>query len=555
VCAVVFPGSVFHVITQGVRAPVTQTLRKKKETVWTQDLSKQFSVSSLWLSFSRMFSLGEKMEFLIANPFSTPVGQRIERATSGTLQSEDWGLNMEICDIINETDEGPRDAAKAIKKRIVGNKNFSEIMLALTVLETCVKNCGHRFHVLVASQDFVEGVLVRSILPKFNPPTALHDRVLSLIQSWADAFRSTPSLAGVVYVYDDLRRRGLEFPMTDLDALSPIHTPNRSIPENGTPETTSVSAPPHQPQPQPPPSVPTQNTLPPVQPSDGPVSLSAAQEQKLRSELALVKGNLSVMSELLNELTPGQSQQDDTELLQQLYSVCKSMQTRVVELIPRLLDEGFIGELLVVNDDLNNAFIRYERFERLAKAQITTTEQQSSTSCPILITDSPVPQTVSQPAVTTTISQPTVSAAANQRQTANHMVAAQEEEEEFDMFAQTRGSSLAEQRKSVRYEDPETMEGLAEALDTRLQVTGGMPSVKNSVQDDLEKWLSCDMQDQSAVSEGVSSEEFEKFLDERAKAADHSNQTTHSMTPCTFRPQTNQSSQQQERSQDQMFSL
>lgn len=49
-------------------------------------------------------------------------------------------------------------------------------------------------------------------------------------QSWADAFRSSPSLAGVVYVYDDLRRRGLEFPMTDLDALSPIHTPNRVRP-------------------------------------------------------------------------------------------------------------------------------------------------------------------------------------------------------------------------------------------------------------------------------------------------------------------------------------
>lgn len=47
---------------------------------------------------------------------------------------------------------------------------------------------------------------------------------------------------------------------------------------------------------------------------------------------------------------------------QQLYSVCKSMQTRVVELIPQLLDEGFVEELLVVNDDLNNAFIRYERY-------------------------------------------------------------------------------------------------------------------------------------------------------------------------------------------------
>lgn len=29
-----------------------------------------------------------------------------ERATDGGLQAEDWTLNMEICDIINETDEG-----------------------------------------------------------------------------------------------------------------------------------------------------------------------------------------------------------------------------------------------------------------------------------------------------------------------------------------------------------------------------------------------------------------------------------------------------------------
>ena len=29
-----------------------------------------------------------------------------ERATDGGLASEDWALNLEICDIINETDEG-----------------------------------------------------------------------------------------------------------------------------------------------------------------------------------------------------------------------------------------------------------------------------------------------------------------------------------------------------------------------------------------------------------------------------------------------------------------
>uniref|UniRef100_A0A4W6F7M3 GAT domain-containing protein n=1 Tax=Lates calcarifer TaxID=8187 RepID=A0A4W6F7M3_LATCA len=305
----------------------------------------------------------------------------------------------------------------------------------------------------------------------------------------------------------------------------------------------------HQSQPQAPPGASPQNTSPPVQPTEGPVTLTAELEQKLRSELALVKGNLTVMSEMLNELVPGQSQPDDTELLQQLYSVCKNMQTRVVELIPQLLDEGFIEELLVVNDDLNNAFIRYERFDRLNKAQITNTQQQSSTNSPNFIDLSPGPSTLGQPAVITTTSQPTVSTWANQRQSANH-----KEEEEFDMFAQTRGSSLAEQRKSVRYEDPGAVEGLAGALDTRLQVTGGMPPTKNSLQNDIDKWLSCDMEEQSSVSEGVSSDDFDKFLEDRAKAADHSSQGTCSMPPSTSRPPP-QSTRQQDSSHDQLFSL
>lgn len=47
------------------------------------------------------------------------------------------------------------------------------------------------------------------------------------LQAWADAFRSSPDLTGVVQIYEELKRKGVEFPMADLDALSPIHTPQR----------------------------------------------------------------------------------------------------------------------------------------------------------------------------------------------------------------------------------------------------------------------------------------------------------------------------------------
>ena len=46
---------------------------------------------------------------------------------------------------------------------------------------------------------------------------------------------------------------------------------------------------------------------------------------------------------------------------QQLYLVCKAMQDRILEMVPRLSEEQLIEELLVVNDEMNTTFTRYQR--------------------------------------------------------------------------------------------------------------------------------------------------------------------------------------------------
>ncbi|XP_074082893.1 target of Myb1 membrane trafficking protein isoform X2 [Macrotis lagotis] len=461
------------------------------------------------------------MDFLLGNPFSSPVGQRIERATDGSLQSEDWSLNMEICDIINETEEGPKDALRALKKRIVGNKNFHEVMLALTVLETCVKNCGHRFHVLVASQDFVEGVLVRTILPKNNPPTTVHDKVLMLIQSWADAFRSSPDLTGVVAVYEDLRRKGLEFPMTDLDMLSPIHTPQRSVYGSESPagQNSSVTQPSQRPT-----SLQQAAPLPnmPSAPEDAPVTPTPEQIGKLRSELEVVNGNVKVMSEMLTELVPGQAESSDLELLQELNRTCRAMQQRVLELIPRVLNEQLTEELLIVNDNLNNVFLRHERFERFRTGQQGKVPTEEPANNLIDLNTSPAPAG-HQPEAPSTLSSQLAGmnlGASNVSATLQSLNTPGKLEDEFDMFALTRGSSLADQRKEVKYEAPQAKDGLAGALDARQQSTGAIPGTQAALMEDIEQWLSTDVGNEADDSKGVTSEEFDKFLEERAKAAE-----------------------------------
>lgn len=53
---------------------------------------------------------------------------------------------------------------------------------------------------------------------------------LCVLQAWADAFRSIPDLTGVVQVYEELKRKGIEFPTSEMETLSPIHTPQRVRP-------------------------------------------------------------------------------------------------------------------------------------------------------------------------------------------------------------------------------------------------------------------------------------------------------------------------------------
>ncbi|XP_037611510.1 TOM1-like protein 2 isoform X5 [Sebastes umbrosus] len=470
------------------------------------------------------------MEFLLGNPYSTPVGHCIERATDGSLQNEDWTLNMEICDIINETEDGPKDAIRAVKKRLNGNRNYREVMLALTVLETGVKNCGHRFHALVTSRDFVDGVLVKIISPKNNPPTIVQDKVLALIQAWADAFRSSPDLTGVVQVYEELKRKGIEFPMSELETLSPIHTPQRlaSAPE-GDSTLHKFSAPP-QPTPQ---VVPPAYIAPEVPNIVAAGSINPTPEQicRLRSELDIVRGNTKVMSEMLTEMVPGQEDASDYELLQELNRTCRAMQQRIVELISCVSNEAVTEELLHANDDLNNIFLRYDRYERFRSGRSATQSVNNGLrqvlseatednlidlgpGSPAVVSNMPSAAPTSlPPALTAPAARPSSPATLASRlagldvgadsvsSTLSSLSSCKPPtgQDDFDVFAQTRTGSLPEPRNNSTAEDSNASESLPPTLDVQ-QPTAAAKGDEGE--------------------EGVTSEEFDKFLEERAKAAE-----------------------------------
>lgn len=113
--------------------------------------------------------------------------------------------------------------------------------------------------------------------------------------------------------------------------------------------------------------------------SSSPIRLKEQQIKKLKSEIDVVQGNMRVLGEMLQFFTDnckeGTTKPDDNdmELLHQLYATCRSMQGRIVELVGKLVDDELTAELLCINDELNNLFLRYSRYTKNKTATSAST--------------------------------------------------------------------------------------------------------------------------------------------------------------------------------------
>ncbi|XP_030778717.1 TOM1-like protein 1 isoform X2 [Rhinopithecus roxellana] len=296
------------------------------------------------------------------DPYATSVGHLIEKATFAGVQTEDWGQFMHICDIINTTQDGPKDAVKALKKRISKNYNHKEIQLTLSLIDMCVQNCGPSFQSLIVKKEFVKENLVKLLNPRYNLPLDIQNRILNFIKTWSQGFPGGVDVSEVKEIYLDLLKKGVQFPPSEAEA------------ETARQETAQISS-------YPPTSVPTAPALSSViAPKNSTITLVPEQIGKLHSELDMVKMNVRVMSAILMENTPGSENHEDIELLQKLYKTGREMQERIMDLLVVVENEDVTVELIQVNEDLNNAILGYERFTRNQQRILEQNNQKEATS-------------------------------------------------------------------------------------------------------------------------------------------------------------------------------
>ncbi|KAH6606214.1 vhs domain-containing [Trichoderma cornu-damae] len=108
----------------------------------------------------------------------------IQGACSPENYEPNLALNLEISDLINsKKGSAPREAATAIVG-FVNHRNPNVALLALSLLDICVKNCGYPFHLQISTKEFLNELVRR--FPERPPirPTRVQNKILELVEEW-----------------------------------------------------------------------------------------------------------------------------------------------------------------------------------------------------------------------------------------------------------------------------------------------------------------------------------------------------------------------------------
>lgn len=149
-------------------------------------------------------------------PAHTPLQRYIQQACSPENFEPNLALSLEIADLINAKKGGaPREAAVDIVKYI-NHRNANVSLLALSLLDICVKNCGYPFHLQISTKDFLNELVRR--FPE-RPPirtTRVQNRILELIEEWRRTICETSKYKEDLGFIRDMHRllhyKGYQFP-------------------------------------------------------------------------------------------------------------------------------------------------------------------------------------------------------------------------------------------------------------------------------------------------------------------------------------------------------
>ncbi|XP_061274446.1 ADP-ribosylation factor-binding protein GGA1 isoform X7 [Bos javanicus] len=287
---------------------------------------------------------------------------RINRATNPLNKELNWASINGFCEQLNEDFEGPPLATRLLAHKIQSPQEW-EAVQALTVLETCMKSCGKRFHDEVGKFRFLNE-LIKVVSPKYlgsRTSEKVKNKILELLYSWTVGL---PEEVKIAEAYQMLKKQGIvkADPKLPDDATFPVPPPR---PKNVIFEDEEKS-----------------KMLARLLKSSHPEDLRAAnklikemvQEDQKRMEkiskrasaIEEVNNNVKLLTEMvMNHSQGGAAARSSEDLMKELYQRCERMRPTLFRLASDTEDnDEALAEILQANDNLTQVINLYKQLVR-----------------------------------------------------------------------------------------------------------------------------------------------------------------------------------------------
>ncbi|KAL1923501.1 uncharacterized protein VTP21DRAFT_8481 [Calcarisporiella thermophila] len=292
-----------------------------------------------------------------------PIQAYIDRACDPMRYEPDLALNLEICDIIvKKAGNTPRDAAMHIVK-LINNRNLNVSLLALTLLDHCVKNCGYPFHLQIATKEFLNELVKR--FPERPPavPNASMHRILQMIGEWKMTLcsnsRHREDLIHIKDMYRLLSFKGYRFPAMRDDSVAALNPSENLKSAEELEEEDRVAQ-----------SAKLQELIRRGRPED----LVKANElmkimvgyekrgrpnyrQQMNEQLEKIHQKALLLNDMLSNVRPGDNIGGD--IYEEMASACKVAQSKLQKIIGDEENPESIEKLLMINDTINSVLDNY----------------------------------------------------------------------------------------------------------------------------------------------------------------------------------------------------
>ncbi|ETK78079.1 hypothetical protein, variant 1 [Phytophthora nicotianae] len=154
----------------------------------------------------------------------------IAQATSDYEADEDWDRILRVVDALSNVSNRAvlKESIRYLKLRL-GDPSSRVVILALTLTESIVKNCGGLVHQEIATEQFMgemEALYRTHANKRGRDSMEIASRVLDMIQAWGEAFLPfRHEFPLFVDTYHNMRKKGIKFPDQYDESKVPVLTP------------------------------------------------------------------------------------------------------------------------------------------------------------------------------------------------------------------------------------------------------------------------------------------------------------------------------------------